>query len=99
MKIILLSLMIFMTIGVTVAHKLLETLGLDTNYILIALTALIITQFVLNRSKTIISLVIIVTILILLEPLFLINLGISREILLMSLVALVVTPDIYKLLH
>ena len=96
MKLVLLFLVVFLTIGVTLSASFLESLGFDTNYMLIVLGAIVITGMVAFRGLALIVLTFLLSIVINLPEDFLVNYGVDRDILFMAVILLIIFPLIYR---
>ncbi|MGB4246328.1 MAG: hypothetical protein WBJ75_01320 [Pseudohongiellaceae bacterium] len=98
MKFVLYGLILFLTIGVTVAREALARFGLETNYLLIALVALVFTALLAHRSLMLVVLVLSLCVVINLPPEMLGGLVIDQDFLIAALIGVVILPMVHKLL-
>ena len=98
MKVLLYGLILFLTIGVTVAREALSRFGLETNYLMIALVALVFTALLAHRSLMLVVLVLLLCVAINLPPEMLGGLTIDQDFLVAALIAVVILPLVHKLL-
>ena len=89
---------LFLTIGVTVAREALSRFGLETNYLMIALVALVFTALLAHRSLMLVVLVLLLCVAINLPPEMLGGLTIDQDFLVAALIAVVILPLVHKLL-
>lgn len=98
MKFVLYGLILFLTIGVTVARETLARFGLETNYLLIALVALVFTALLAHRSLMLVVLVLLLCAAINLPPEMFGGLTVDQDFLIAALIAVVILPMVHKLL-
>lgn len=98
MKFVLYGLILFLTIGVTVARETLSRFGLEANYLMIALVALVFTALLAHRSLMLVILVVLLCVVINLPPEMLGGFTIDQDFLVAVLIAVVILPMVHKLL-
>lgn len=98
MKLVLYGLILFITIGVTLARETLSRFGLETNYLIIALLALIFTGLLTQRSLILVVLVLLICVAINLPPEIVGGITIDQDLLVAALIAIVILPMVHKLL-
>lgn len=86
----------FLLLGITIAKEMVDAMGMKTDYMVIALVALVITWLMVHKKVFLVALVAFLAVLANLPPETLANLGIHRDVLLAALVAVIVAPEIYK---
>lgn len=96
MKIFLLVLVVFMTIGVTLSASLLNQFGINTNYLLIGLGAIVITGLVAFRGLALITLILLMVLAINMPQELLDQYYLDRDILLVVVILMVVFPLVYR---
>jgi hypothetical protein len=96
MKIALIALIIFMTVGVTLSSSLLEQFGVDKNYLLIGLGALVVTGLVVFRSLALLIIILLMSLSINLPQEFLSQYYIDRDVLIVVLILMVIFPLVYR---
>lgn len=92
MKILGYGLILFLTLGITLSQALLERIGLDTNYLLIALGALIISGLLVYRGLLLIIIAIFMSIAVNMPEEMLLQYSVDRDILIVMLMLLVIFP-------
>ncbi|MDP2140094.1 MAG: hypothetical protein Q8L20_04715 [Gammaproteobacteria bacterium] len=98
MKLVLYGLILFLTIGVTVARETLSRFGMETNYLMIALVALVLTVLLAHRSLMLVLLVLLLCVAINLPPEMIGGITIDQDFLVAVLIAVVILPVVHKLL-
>ena len=96
MKMTLYGLILFLTAGITVARELLMRVGFNTNFLLIALIALVVTGLLMYQNLLFVVLIIFMTAALYLPEEFLQQIYIDQDIILGSLIALIVLPTVYQ---
>jgi len=96
MKLILLSLLVFLTIGVTLSATLLDQFGIDRSYLLIGLGALVITGLVAFRGAILIVIILILSLAINMPEEMLAEYYLDRDILIVVTLLMIVFPLIYR---
>jgi len=96
MKMALLALIVFMTIGVMLSSNLLAQFGIDRDYLLIGLGAVVITGLVAFRGLALIVLVFLLTLAINLPEEFLTQYHLDQDMLIVAVILMVVFPLIYR---
>ena len=96
MKILLLALVVFMSIGVTLSTNVLDQFGIEKNYLLIGLVALVITGLVIFRGLALIVIVLLLSLAINLPEDFLAQYSLDKDILLAVVIVMVIFPLVLK---
>lgn len=96
MKILLLALVVFMTVGVTLSASLLESFGVEKNYLLICLGAIAITGMVAFRGIALIIIIALLSLAINMPDDFLRQYYIDRDALMVLVILMVVFPIAYQ---
>lgn len=96
MKMILLAVVVFATVGIVLSANLLTQFGIDKNYLYIGCGALVITGLVAFRGIGLIILVLAMSLMINLPEETLSQYYIDRDILIMVVVLMVIFPLIYR---
>ena len=96
MKILLLALVVFMTVGVTLSASLLESFGVEKNYLLICLGAIAITGMVAFRGIALIIIIALLSLAINMPDDFLRQYYIDRDALMVLVILMVVFPIAYR---
>src|SRR5210317_2604450 len=96
MKILLLALVVFMTVGVTLSPSLLESFGVEKNYLLICLGAIAITGMVAFRGIALIIIIALLSLALNMPDDFLRQYYIDRDALMVDVILMVVFPIGYR---
>ena len=96
MKLILLSLLVFLTIGVTLSASLLDQFGIDRSYLFIGLGALVITGLVAFRGAILIVIILVLSLAINMPEEMLAEYYLDRDILIVVTLLMIVFPLIYR---
>ena len=96
MKILLLAIIVFMTVGVTLSASLLESFGVEKNYLLICLGAIAITGMVAFRGIALIIIIALLSLAINMPDDFLRQYYIDRDALMVLVILMVVFPIAYR---
>jgi len=96
MKLILLSLLVFLTIGVTLSATLLDQFGMDRSYLFIGLGALMITGLVAFRGAILIVIILVLSLAINMPEEMLAEYYLDRDILIVVTLLMIVFPLIYR---
>ena len=96
MKLALLALVVFMSIGVTLSSSLLDQFGIEKNYLLIGLGALVITGLVAFRGLALIVVVLLMSLAVNMPEEFLAQYSLDRDILIAAILLMVIFPLVYK---
>jgi len=96
MKILLVVLVVFMTAGVTLSASLLESSGIEKNYILICLGAIAITGMVAFRGIALIIIIALLSLAINLPDDFLAQYYIDRDALIVVVILMILFPIAYR---
>lgn len=95
-KYLLYALALFLLLGITIAREMLAAMGFATDYLVIALVALVITWLLMHKKVLLIATVAFLAVLANLPPENLASMGINRDVLLATLAAVVIAPELYK---
>ncbi|MDO8272895.1 MAG: hypothetical protein Q7U82_13425 [Gammaproteobacteria bacterium] len=96
MKFALYSLILFLGIGITLARETVTRLGLETNYLLIALAALLFTALLAHRSFMLVLLIIGLCVVINLPPETLGGFVIDQDVMIAALIAVIILPAVHR---
>lgn len=96
MKMFLLALVVFMSIGVTLSASLLSQFGIEKNYLLIGLGALVITGLVAFRGLALIVVILLMSLAINLPQEFLDQYYLDKDILMAAVIVMVIFPLVLK---
>ena len=89
---ILYGLIIFMTLGVTLSQTILERVGMETDYLLTALGAIVVTGLLVYRGLLLIIIVLLMSLAVNLPDDFLLQYSIDKDILMVMLMLMVIFP-------
>ena len=92
MRFALIFLVLFMTIGINLPDGIIGRLGIDTNYLIVALAALVVTGLIAHRNLALAVLIALMCIGANLPADYAANVGINRDILTAGLISLVIAP-------
>lgn len=98
MKFALYSLILFLGIGITLARETVTRLGLETNYLLIALAALLFTALLAHRSIMLVLLIIGLCVVINLPAEMLGGVVVDQDIMIASLISVIILPAVHRVL-
>lgn len=96
-KFALYAVVLFITLGVTIARETLAQLGLDSNYLLMAVVALAITAMLAQRNWMLVSVVALLCIIINLPPELLGGLQLDHDLLIALLLGVTILPVVHRL--
>ena len=96
MKMALMALVVFLTVGIILSGNLLTQFGVDKNYLYIGLGAIVITGLVAFRGAILISIVLLMSLMINMPQEFLDQYLIDKDVLIMVVVLMVVFPLVYR---
>lgn len=99
MKFALYGLILFLVVGMTLAKETVARLGLETNYLLIALVALLFTALLAHRSLMLVLLVVGLCVVINLPPEMLGGFVIDQDMMIAALIAVIILPVVYRLVN
>lgn len=97
MKFLLSAVCVFLCVGLVLARETLSRFGLEANYLMIAVLALLFTALLSGRSLVLIGLVLLLSVALNLPPDALGDLAIDQDLLLGSLIGLIILPVVYRL--
>jgi hypothetical protein len=98
MKFVLYGLILFLGIGITLARETVARLGLETNYLLIALVALLITVLLAHRSLMLVLLVVGLCVVINLPPEMLGGFVVDQDVMIAALISVIILPVVHRVL-
>lgn len=96
MKIAIYSLAIFLSIGITLAKETLARFGLESNYLLMALVAIVATALLSQRSAYLTGTVLVLCVVINVPSEMLGSFQVDKDILIAALVAIVILPVVHN---
>ncbi|MDG2177145.1 MAG: hypothetical protein P8M72_13600 [Gammaproteobacteria bacterium] len=96
MKMILMALVVFLTVGIILSANLLTQFGIDRNYLYIGVGALVITGLVAFRGVVLIIIVLLMSLMINMPQEFLDQYYIDKDVLIVVVVLMVVFPLVYR---
>lgn len=99
MKIIISSVAIFLSIGILLARETLARLGLESNYLLVALGALLITALLAQRSIFLTVTVLLLSLAINLPSGLLGSFQFDKDIMIAILLAIVILPLVHNIIN
>jgi len=92
MKVLGYGLIIFMTLGITLSKALLEHIGMDTNYLYIALGALVVSGLLVYRGLLLIIIALLMSLAVNLPGDLLAQYSLDRDVLMLVLLLMVIFP-------
>lgn len=92
MKVLGYGLIIFMTLGITLSKTLLERIGMDTNYLFIALGALVVSGLLVYRGLLLIIIALLMSLAVNLPVELLAQYSLDRDVLMVVLLLMVIFP-------
>lgn len=96
MKMIVIAILVFVTIGITLSMVMLEQFGIERNYLFIGLGALVITALVAFRGALLIAMILILSLAINMPEEFLTQYYLDRDILIVVVILMVIFPLVYR---
>lgn len=96
-KFALFAVVLFVTLGVTIARETLATLGLDSNYLVMAIFALVVTVMLVHRNWLLLGMVAVMCIVINLPPAVLGDIQIDHDLLIAALIGVTILPLVHRL--
>lgn len=96
-KFALYAVVLFLILGVTIARETLATLGLDSNYLAMAVLALAITALLVHRNWLLLGVVAVLCIVINLPPQMLGGVQVDRDLLIALLIGVTILPLVHRL--
>lgn len=96
-RFLLVFLVLVMAIGVNMPENMISRLGVNSNYLLVALVAVAITALIVHRRIVLIITVVMLAIGANIPEAYIAQFGIDRDYLIAGLVALVIAPLVYDL--
>ena len=98
MKLILSAVCVFLCIGLVLARELLSRFGLESNYLMIAVLAVLLTALLAGRSLVLMGMVMVLGVVLNLPADTLGTLVIDQDLLLAALIGVIVLPVVHRLL-
>jgi len=92
MKVLGYGLIIFMTLGITLSKALLERIGMDTNYLYIALGALVVSGLLVYRGLLLIIIALLMSLAVNLPGDLLAQYSLDRDVMMLVLLLMVIFP-------
>lgn len=96
-KFALFAVVLFVTLGVTIARETLATLGLDSNYLVMAIFALVVTVMLVHRNWLLLGMVAVMCIVINLPSAVLGDIQIDHDLLIAALIGVTILPLVHRL--
>jgi hypothetical protein len=98
MKLILSAVCVFLCIGLVLARELLSRFGLESNYLMIAVLAVLLTALLAGRSLVLMGMVMVLGVVLNLPADTLGTLVIDQDLLLAALIGVIILPVVHRLL-
>lgn len=98
MKLILSAVCVFLCIGLVLARELLSRFGLESNYLMIAVLAVLLTALLAGRSLALMGMVMVLGVVLNLPADTLGTLVIDQDLLLAALIGVIILPVVHRLL-
>jgi hypothetical protein len=98
MKLILSAVCVFLCIGLVLARELLSRFGLESNYLMIAVLAVLLTALLAGRSMLLMGMVLVLSVVLNLPADTLGTLVIDQDLLLAALIGVIILPVVHRLL-
>jgi hypothetical protein len=98
MKLILSAVCVFLCIGLVLARELLSRFGLESNYLMIAVLAVLLTALLAGRSLVLMGMVMVLGVVLNLPAETLGTLVIDQDLLLAALIGVIILPVVHRLL-
>ena len=98
MKLILSAVCVFLCIGLVLARELLSRFGLESNYLMIAVLAVLLTALLAGRSLVLMGMVMVLGVVLNLPADTLGTLVIDQDLLLAALIGVIILPIVHRLL-
>ena len=95
-KFALYAVVLFVTLGVTIARETLAQLGLDSNYLVMAVLAIAVTAMLAHRNWLLVGVVAFLCIIINLPPEALGNIQIDHDLLIALLLGVTILPVVHR---
>jgi hypothetical protein len=96
MKLVLVALIVFMSIGVTLSASLLDQFGIEKNYLLVGLGAFVITGLVAFRGMALIVIILFMSLAINMPEEVLAQYYLDKDILIAAIILMVIFPLVYR---
>jgi len=96
MKLVLVALIVFMSIGVTLSASLLDQFGIEKNYLLVGLGAFVITGLVAFRGMALIVIILFMSLAINMPEEVLAQYYLDKDILIAAIILMVILPLVYR---
>jgi hypothetical protein len=92
------AVVLFVTLGLTIARETLARLGLDSNYLVMAVLAIAVTAMLAHRNAVLVTIVAILCVVINLPPEALGSIKIDHDLLIASLIGVTILPLVHRVL-
>jgi hypothetical protein len=96
MKMILVAIVVFLTVGISLSVIMLDEFGVERNYVFIGLAALVITALVAFRGAALIVIILMLSLAINMPEEMLAQYYLDRDILMVVVIMMVIFPLIYR---
>ncbi len=97
MKLVLTAAGVFLCVGLVLAREMLSRFGMESNYLMIAVLALLLTAMLAGRSLPLMGLVLLLSIALNLPPESFGSFVIDQDFLLAALVGVIILPVVHRL--
>lgn len=97
-KFVLYAVVLFVTLGMTIARETLAALGLDSSYLVMAIFALTVTAMLVHRNWLLLGVVAILCIIINLPAGALGDIQVDHDLLIASLIGVTILPLVHRLI-
>jgi hypothetical protein len=98
MKLVLSAVCVFLCIGLVLAREMLSRFGMESNYLMIAVLAVLLTALLAGRSLVLMGMVLMLSIVLNLPPDTLGSVAIDQDLLLAALIGVIILPMVHRLL-
>lgn len=98
MKLVLSAVCVFLCIGLVLAREMLSRFGMESNYLMIAVLAVLLTALLAGRSLVLMGMVLMLSIVLNLPPDTLGPIVIDQALLLAALIGVIILPMVHRLL-
>jgi len=98
MKLVLSAVCVFLCIGMVLAREMLSRFGMESNYLMIAVLAVLLTALLAGRSLLLMGMVLMLSIVLNLPPDTLGPIALDQDLLLAALIGVITLPVVHRLL-
>jgi hypothetical protein len=98
MKLVLSAVCVFLCIGLVLAREMLSRFGMESNYLMVAVLAVLFTALLAGRSLVLMGMVLMLSIVLNLPPDTLGPIVIDQDLLLAALIGVIILPVVHRLL-